>query len=219
MQGESRYLIHPSTVDACLQLIIIPIHAGKHKEMPWGVVPTRIEELSLFPARHNASLTGHAVGWTDDHDERKFNTNVGLTGSDGRFLLDVKNLTCITYDAALPAIGLEKGADPESFSIAIWKPDIKTLRPDVFERLWRSTSRGAERLKKLVELICYHQAMGTILVCGYPALETVEAFLKVLPSSTTIILGFAGEQEMYLSEEVEAYATVKPLLLSSDDWV
>ena len=146
MQGESRYLIHPSTVDACLQLIIISIHAGKHKEMPWGVVPTHIEELSIFPVELNPSSTGHAVAWTDGHNEREFNTNVRLTSSDGRLLLDIKNLTCITYDAALPAGKLEGGAGSEPFSIASWKPDIKTLRSDVFERLWPSISSGAERL-------------------------------------------------------------------------
>lgn len=219
MQGESRYLIHPSTVDACLQLIIISIHAGKHKEMPWGVVPTRIEELSLFPAGQNPSSTGHAVAWTNDHDERKFNTNVRLTGSDGRLLLDIKNLTCLTYDAALPAVGIEGGAGPEPFSIASWKPDIKTLVSDVFERLWPSISSDAERLVKLVELVCHRQPVGAVLVYGSPALETVETVLNVLPSSATITLGFDGEQKMHLSEKLEARAVVKTLPSSSEDWV
>lgn len=58
MQGEYRYFLHPSTIDACLHLIIISIHDGKHKGMPWGVVPARIEEVSLFPAGQNA-------GWLD----------------------------------------------------------------------------------------------------------------------------------------------------------
>ncbi|MCJ1356960.1 MAG: hypothetical protein MMC33_006956 [Icmadophila ericetorum] len=219
MQGESRYLIHPSTVDACLQLIIISIHAGKHKEMPWGVVPTHIEELSIFPVELNPSSTGHAVAWTDGHNEREFNTNVRLTSSDGRLLLDIKNLTCITYDAALPAGKLEGGAGSEPFSIASWKPDIKTLRSDVFERLWPSISSGAERLGKLVELICHRQPVGTVLVCGSPAPETVEAVLNVLPSSTSITLGFDGEQEIHLSEEVKARVTIKTLPPSPEDWV
>lgn len=219
MQGESRYLIHPSTVDACLQLIIISIHAGQHKEMPWGVVPTRIEELSLFPAGQDASSTGHAVAWTDDHDERNFNTNVRLTGSNGRPLLDIKNLTCITYDAALPAVGHESKAGPEPFSIVSWKPDIKTLGSDAFERLCPSISSDAERLGKLVELICHRQPVGTVLVCGSPALETVEAVLNVLPSSATITLGIDGEQETHLSEKIEARAVVKTLPPSPEDWV
>lgn len=29
MQGESHYFLHPSTIDACLHLIIISIHAGQ----------------------------------------------------------------------------------------------------------------------------------------------------------------------------------------------
>ena len=219
MQGESRYLIHPSTVDACLQLIIISIHAGKHKEMPWGVVPTHIEEISLFPAGENASLTGHAIAWTDDHDGRKFNTNVRLTGSNGRHLLDVKNLTCIAYDAAVPAVGLERRGSPEPFSVASWKPDIKTLGSDVFERLWPSISSGPERLSKLLELMCHRQPIGTVLICGSPAPETVKAVLDVLPGSTAITLGFDGEHETHLFEKVEARAAIKTLPHSSEDWL
>lgn len=90
---------------------------GKHKEMPRGVVPTRVEEVSLFPAGQTTASTGHAVAWTDDHDERKFNTNVRLRGLESRLLLDIKNLTCITYDAAIPASSLERGTGPKPFSI------------------------------------------------------------------------------------------------------
>ena len=39
MDGESRYTLHPSTIDACLQLIIISINAGLHTEMACGVLP------------------------------------------------------------------------------------------------------------------------------------------------------------------------------------
>lgn len=219
MQGESRYLIHPSTVDACLQLIIISIHAGKHKEMPWGVVPTRIEEVSLFPSRQNASSTGHAVAWTDGRKERTFDTHVHLTGSDGRPLLQIKNLTCIIYDAAIPAGVLEKRRGVGPFSVISWKPDIKTLTPDVFERLWPTISCCPERLGKLVELVSHTRPVSTVLICGSPAQETVDAALNVLPISTTIILGYDGEPGMRLSEEAESRTTVKSLPAAPQDWV
>lgn len=60
MQGESRYILHPSTVDACLHLMIIAINAGLHKEMACGVVPVNIEEMSVFfpPKNHTLGNAG-----------------------------------------------------------------------------------------------------------------------------------------------------------------
>ena len=218
MQGESRYFVHPSTVDACLQLIIISIHAGKHKEMPWGVVPTRIEEVSLFPAKQYTASTGHAVAWIDDHEEREFNTNVRLTGTDGRLLLDIKNLICITYDAAIPVSSLERKTGPEPFSIVSWKPDIKTLESEVFERMWPSVSSSIERLGRLIELINHGQHVSKILVCGSPAPETVEMALSVLPDTATMTLGLNGEQELHLPKDAKANTTVKVLPDSQKEW-
>ena len=219
MQGESRYFVHPSTVDACLQLTIISIHAGKHKEVPWGVVPTRIEEVSLFPAREDAASTGHAIAWIDDHHEREFNTNVRLTGPDSRLLLDIRNLTCIIYDAALPASSLSRGTGPEPFSTVSWKPNIKTLKFDIFERMWPSVSSIFERLGQLIELVSHRQHVSRILICGSPAPETVEMALKVLPDTATITLGFDGEQELHLPTEAKARTTVRALPDSPKGWI
>ena len=219
MQGESRYLIHPSTVDACLQLIIISIHAGKHKEVPWGVVPTRIEEVSLFPAEHKDVTTGHAVAWSDDHEEREFNTNVRLTSPDSKVILDIKNLTCITYDAAIPASSLEKETGPEPFSITSWKPDIMTLTHNVFERIWPNVSSRVERLGKLVELVSHRQHVIKILICGSPAPDTVQSVLNGLPTNVNITLGFEGEQELHLLEESKARTIVKTLPENPKDWI
>ena len=218
MQGESRYLLHPSTVDACLHLIIISIHGGKHKEMPWGVVPTRIEEVTFFPAELDASSTGHAVAWTDNHDEREFNTNVRLTSSESQLLLHINNLTCITYDAAIPASSFEGETGPEPYSIVSWKPDIKTLKPDVSEKLWPSVS-SVGRFGKLVELISHRQRLDRVLVCGSPAPETVEVALEFLPKTATITVGHEGEQEIHLLKGAVARTTVKTMPESPKDWL
>ena len=219
MQGESRYLIHPSTVDACLQLIIISIHSGRHKEVPWGVVPTRIEEVSLFPAEHKNAATGHAVAWTDDHDEREFNTNVRLKGPEGNVIMDIKNLICITYDAAIPASSLENETGPEPFSINSWKPDIMNLTHDALELIWPNISSGVERLGKLVELVRHRQHVTKILICGSPAPETVQSVLNCLPINVNITLGFDGEQELHLLEESKARTIVRTLPENPKDWL
>lgn len=85
--------------------------------MPWGVVPTRIEEVSLFPIRDDVLSTRHVVAWMDDLDQRRFNGSVRLTGPSGRQLFDLKNLTCVSYEAAVPARGAAEDVGPEPFSM------------------------------------------------------------------------------------------------------
>lgn len=206
MDGESRYLVHPSTIDACLQLIIISIHAGRHKEMPWGVVPSRIEEVVLLPAdvQGTQQETGHAVAWTDGFEGRKFNTNVRLSGENQKMLMDVKNLTCITYEAALPASdesGTETASGP--FSIVSWKPDIIRLRAGDFERLWPDAVEAGDRLAKCTALISHHSPPSNVLIAsrGVSAQKVVDDVLKILPPSTSVTVGVPSEEHESLSYE------------------
>lgn len=233
MKGESRYLVHPSTIDACLQLIIISIHAGKHKEMPWGVVPTRIEEISLFPAGlgPNAhSAIGQAIAWTDGVDGRRFNTNGRLKGADNRLLLDIKNLICIAYDAALPADSTENKVEiggPGPFSVVNWRPDIEDLDEAKFSKLWPEITAPLERLAKCVELIHHRQAFRTALIISrasgplvYTIINTV---LGILPHRVAITIGIVTEveeqaQELTLSEETQDRVSVITLSSKPESW-
>lgn len=121
MVDESRYLLHPATIDACLQLIIISINSGLHKEMPWGVVPLEMEEITLWAPGSDAGGDGAAVAWTDNHEGRYFNTHTKLQTQSGQVVLDVKNLRCVAYEAAVPQTAVEPRA-PEPYMKVAWEP-------------------------------------------------------------------------------------------------
>ncbi|KAJ3578773.1 hypothetical protein NPX13_g1790 [Xylaria arbuscula] len=204
MQGESRYLIHPTSIDACLQLIIISINSGKHKEMPCGVVPTRLEEVTLFPANVDPdSSVGHAVAWTDGFEGRRFNTHVQLNGSDDRLLLDIKNLTCTAYEAALPAVSeITSGTEakgPEPFSIMSWKPDGETLRDEDFRKLWPDSASEAEKIQRCIDLIAHHRTISRVLVIASdsvaPTQVLVRSILEAAPESTSISVAILTDDE------------------------
>ncbi|KAI0547773.1 hypothetical protein F4679DRAFT_586237 [Xylaria curta] len=230
IQGESRYLVHPSSIDACLQLIIISINAGKHKEMPWGVVPTRIEEVSLFPARLGEGTdVGHAVAWTDGFEGRRFNTNVQLCASDSRLLMDIKNLTCTAYEAALPAIVESidsKTKGPEPFSIMSWKPDIETLRNDDADKLWPGTENEIERLARCVDLITHRQRISKALIIApvsTPTTQTlVDAIIRSFSDDITLTVGViakeGGEQDIVLSESTQSRVSKVTLDPETENW-
>lgn len=133
MIGESRYLLHPSTIDGCLQLVIVSINAGAYKDMPHGVVPINFEELTIH--RAGESCTGKAVAWTDEVDGRLFNTHTKLVGETGDVLLDVTSLRCIAYEVAVPQI--EAVIRPrEPYMQTVWTPisNEKEPRPEPHTR-------------------------------------------------------------------------------------
>ncbi|KAI0803477.1 hypothetical protein GGR55DRAFT_682621 [Xylaria sp. FL0064] len=231
MQGESRYLVHPTSIDACLQLIIISINAGKHKEMPWGVVPTRLEEVTLFPARiGNERRIGHAVAWTDGFEGRRFNTNVQLSSDDNRLLLDIKNLTCTAYEAALPAVSENinwKGIKgPEPFSVMSWKPDIATLRHDDVDRLWLDTSNGIERIGRCADLIAHRQNLSNVLIIACDSIASTQALvgtiLSVISNDATISVGVAIEDDekvaLFMSELEAPRVQVTAWDVNPENW-
>lgn len=46
--------------------------------MPWGVVPTHVEEMTIVlpEVGHAETVTGHAVAWIDTADDRRFKPHV-----------------------------------------------------------------------------------------------------------------------------------------------
>ncbi|KAL5361193.1 ketoacyl-synt-domain-containing protein [Aspergillus floccosus] len=121
MPQESRYLLHPSTIDGCLHLVIASIHRGMHKEMPWAVVPLEIDQISLFfPGADNA-LEGSAVAWTDRHwSGRYFNHGTQLRGASGKLLMDMRNIKSVKYDAVIAGLAPPR----QAYSQVSWKPYV-----------------------------------------------------------------------------------------------
>ncbi|KAI0465543.1 putative polyketide synthase [Xylaria cf. heliscus] len=103
MLQESRYAIHPSTIDGCFHVVIAAIHRGLHKEMPWGVVPLEIEQMAVnFPQDSDVNTKGQCNARVDRTWDRYFETNAELFSNAGKCLLSVDNMRLVIYDAAVP---------------------------------------------------------------------------------------------------------------------
>ncbi|KKK26873.1 putative polyketide synthase, partial [Aspergillus rambellii] len=188
VQDESRYVIHPATIDACLQLIIISIHRGKHKEMPWGVVPIRLEEVTLrFPRDgEGEGSMGTAVAWTDSCEGRYFNTHTQLMAPSGRVLVDVKSLRCVAYEAAVPANAASNATNPAPFATISWKPDVLRLRASSSATLWPKEASEAQVLVSLVQMIHHRHPLTAVLLCGKHTPDTINAVSAGLPASCAV---------------------------------
>ncbi|GAW25274.1 putative lovastatin nonaketide synthase [Rosellinia necatrix] len=207
MLDESRYMLHPTSIDACLQLIIVAVNAGKHKEMQWGVVPTHIGQISLTFPEGEAEATGHAVAWTEKIEGRQYHTHAFLKDSVGNLIMDIDGLVCTAYEAALPP-QLPVSTEPEPFSMMAWKPDVEALSPDTAIKL--------DSLTDLVELVCHKQPIKSALICGNPSPRVIESALAILPTTSSITIGLAAEQQLpHIDERLQERVIIKT---SPEEW-
>ncbi|KAL8847079.1 MAG: hypothetical protein Q9221_007866 [Calogaya cf. arnoldii] len=207
MPAESRYLLHPSTVDACLQLIIISINAGDHKRMSYGVVPIKMEEVSLWFPDGEAGSSGRAIAWTDELNGRYFNTHTKLVTESGQLVLDVKSLRCVAYEAAVP----QQDSGPEAqrpYSELVLKPDIKDLTTEKASQVFRDVHSEADCVGKIVELINHKSPLNKLLFMGPPNTGTLDRCVQDLALSSTITIGCDS------AEASDAMKAINPRILT-----
>ncbi|TAQ86980.1 hypothetical protein B7494_g4683 [Chlorociboria aeruginascens] len=197
MVGESRYILHPSTIDACLQLIIVSINAGKHKEMPHGVVPIGIEEMSLWLPGEEAGTSGSAVAWTDQREGRYFNTHTKLTTPSGKLILDIKSLRCVAYEAAVPQ-QLHAPRSREPYMETTWKPDITSLGAGQAIKVYPAIAESSiAAVGTIVELLTHKKPVTSVTLLAQKDAASLQAVLKAVPSTTSITL--AGRSEDHIA--------------------
>lgn len=219
IQGESRYILHPATVDACLQLIIISINSGLHKQMLWGVVPITIDEVNFwFPAGDLGSI-GHAVAWVDNFEPRHFNTHTKLMGNSGNLIMDIKNLRCVSYEAAAPP-KLAEDRPQEPYTESLWKPDISTLTTSKLIDLWHALS-DVQVFRYVVEWLHHKYRLESLLLVGRPDEGSLDELLQGVPTATSIKIAYTAAEHMEAHRGAdEAHDRISVVLLpeNTDDW-
>ncbi|KAH8704702.1 putative polyketide synthase [Talaromyces proteolyticus] len=157
--GESRYALHPGTVDSCLQLIIVSIYAGKLNDMTCGAVPIQVDEVAIWPptAQQLKTPMASAYSYTGQRGIRSFVSGSQLVASDGELLMDITNMRCVAYEAAVPQ-RIEEVLEPKPFQELVWEYDIDSINSD--EQL-REMDVG-----KIVELVGHKSPDARVLEFG-----------------------------------------------------
>jgi acyl transferase domain-containing protein len=125
---ESRHVVHPATVDSCLQLLIVAIYAGRTNAMPCGAVPIQVDQVSIWKPTDAqiADSTAEAYSWIDQRGVRSFVGSNQLIASDGQVLMEITDMRCSLYEAAVPQRAKEP-SKPQPFGEMLWKLDVDSL--------------------------------------------------------------------------------------------
>lgn len=128
MEGESRYVLHSGAVDSCLQLLIVAIYADRLKDMNCGVVPIQVDEVAIWtPTSHQLEVgSAETYSWVDQRGIRSFVDSSQLVSGDGEVLMDISDMRCTAYEAAVP-LKSEEPMKSQPYGEMVWKHDIDSF--------------------------------------------------------------------------------------------
>lgn len=80
MEGESRHVLRPGTVDSTQQLIILSIYAGRVADMDCGAVPIQVDEVAIWPPTKEQleNPTANVFSWLDKRGIRSFQKRLSI---------------------------------------------------------------------------------------------------------------------------------------------
>ena len=151
--GESRYIIHPTTLDSALQLCIVAAHAGQHHALTTPFLPYTVRHLELWP--YSADTTNERVSSTAQ------SVNYGTRGIRSDLTITTEDLTLLRASDILFLAPQRSNASlinkKEPFSRMMWIPDIDALNIDSVRNLHPLVDLGETALSLQLDELALHQ--------------------------------------------------------------
>ena len=128
-KDDSKYIVHPGTMDTCLQAILIGAHNGSLKNANRSFIPVDWEEVSIY-AYGGAEMpepndtNGQILATGQFTSLRALWGAFQLYSNDGRPLFTANRVNSITYAEDLNRNATE---DRHPYLRVVWKPDVATL--------------------------------------------------------------------------------------------
>ena len=121
---ESRYIIHPSKLDAILQLSIIASHSGMFSRLKTGHLPVGFERMTFWPQKilhANPTCSVHAEANTSG--PRSFIANAVMLADDQEPIFEAIEMRF----NAIEQLDVASFSPRQPYSRLIWKPDFDMI--------------------------------------------------------------------------------------------
>ncbi len=127
MEAESRYVLHPTVLDSCLQPFLATIHQGRIDEVRCGTIPTHFDEVTVYPPTPQQFVGPSKLQvWTPQLGNRAFSSNSQLIASDGALLVDISGCRNLLYGSAIPE-DMKGPRNQDLFIKSEWKIDAEYI--------------------------------------------------------------------------------------------
>ncbi|KAK4221309.1 putative polyketide synthase [Podospora fimiseda] len=185
-EGESRYVLHPASIDSVLQATIVAYYAGRTGALDTGLVPVQVDEVVIWPPTAEACGEAKAFAWIDKRGMRSFESGGQMVGRNGEVVLDIVNLRGVKYDAAVPR-GDEGLKIERPFGEMKWEVDFEWVlrNPETVQGL---------TAKRLVELAFFKDLSKKIVMFGKAAEELWQEVKGAFPTATCVLALGDGDE-------------------------
>lgn len=172
---ESRYAIHPLTIDAVLQGRVASVYTSRADREAATQIPVFIEEMTISPSSWAKNQTGliDSVAWTEG--ARSGGSHSTLTTESGFEIITAKNVKWRQFENQGSQEKMNKEGGREPYYRMQWKPDVAFLDTDRAHRLYHSDLKSLSGMAYLDEVYNIRTRLETVTVlyvCG--ALEVMD---------------------------------------------
>ncbi|TVY85299.1 Reducing polyketide synthase DEP5 [Lachnellula suecica] len=201
--GESRYILHPASVDSTLQLSIASIYAGRTNAMDCGVVPVQVDEVAIWPPTEEQIKTSKAsaYAWVDRRGIRSFENSVQMVADNGEMIMEIVNVRTTSYEAAVPQKA-DSAIKEGPYGEVAWDID--------FESLETGSDIDAMAVSDLVNLALFKYPDLKILELGA---QSAPAILAKNPKASYTSTVSSDEELATASASIKDYHNAKALKL------
>ncbi|KAK2616187.1 hypothetical protein QQS21_000819 [Conoideocrella luteorostrata] len=152
--GESSYVLHPASLDSCLQLALISVHSGQVEHARSALVPVGIQRMSIWVPNipHDlarATASGRKLGL------RSAYAQVQLHSPSGQSLLEIEELKCVSYGNSYDTDPVKSGLIREPYWRPVFRADIASMTTDLATTLFPPKEIPGWKLYLLDEYCAY----------------------------------------------------------------
>jgi len=142
MVQESRYMVHPTTLDGCMQLAVIAAHNGNAKEIVKAYLPAVIDNMTIWQTSNSEPLSGEGIlrSYGIRHGMRSAHGSTELYDPEGRQLAE---LTVSLYSLEGGFGRPTSENDRQPYTRLVWQPDIDRLHGERMRTLYPSGASDA----------------------------------------------------------------------------
>ncbi|KAF9888920.1 hypothetical protein FE257_008089 [Aspergillus nanangensis] len=171
---ESRYAIHPLTIDAVLQGRVASVYTSRADREAATQIPVFVEEMTISPSTWARNQTGiiDSVAWTEG--ARSGGSHSTLFTESGFEIISARNVKWRQFENQGSQEKMSREGAREPYYRMQWKPDVEFLDTDRAHRLYHSdfhSPSGAAYLDEVHNIRTRLETVTILYICG--ALETV----------------------------------------------
>ena len=184
---ESRYIIHPSKLDAILQLSIIASHSGMFSRLKTGHLPVGFERMTFWPQkiRHaNPTCLVHAEANTSG--PRSFIADAVMLADDQEPIFEAIEMRF----NAIEQLDVASFSPRQPYSRLIWKPDFDMITtksiPSIYPKMHADISTRLNDLASK-QIVQFHEDCPEFFRSGstVPHLQKFLHWMKEKVSATS----------------------------------